>query len=215
MRYPLPNPVEPGSEICARISIPDAPEYIDAVTGQLFTLTRAYAWANDADHFAIDTAARMMTAFDTLSFSPDCDTLPVPNWFLDLNMVQGNYFADAWFLPTPLNFGGGVFGLEYYLTAWATGEPAELRFDISGKARADSSAVGGDFLSIVIANQQDPFGQTFHQEVENCDGTTPGSDETTPFTLSEEERRVFSFHSGNLTAFMFLITIKGDWTCVP
>ncbi len=215
MRLPLPNPVDPGSTVCLVIELPDAPQYISAVKGAIEGLTHQSAWERDIDHFAIDTALRMFDAYNTIRVQPDCNALPVPNWYLDLNMIQGDFYHSAWFCPCPVIFGDGSVGEEYSLAAWATGGPAELRFDIIGRDRATNDPVGGLFDSIEVANQLDPSGQTFQYQIEACDGSTPAGTLTTPQSFGPGEYRTFSLITGNTTVFMITLRTHNDWTCTP
>ena len=213
---PLPNPVEPGSEVCARMLVPNAPEYISAVRGQILALTFWTVWERDPLHFGLDTALRMQQAYDSLVFTEqDCNSVPLPDWYLDLNMIQGDYYHDAWNAPAQVIYQGGDLGEVYSLAAWATGTPAELRFDIIGRRRDNQAAVGGQMESIVVANQLDPNGQTFEYQIDACDGTTPGGNLTTPQSLTAGEYRSFSLITGNQTAFMITLMTRRNWTCTP
>lgn len=75
-RYPLPNPIEPDLTACLKMTVPDSREYRVAIRGQLYALSRAYVWADDPDHFALDAAARMRDAYETLTFAPSCGECP-------------------------------------------------------------------------------------------------------------------------------------------
>lgn len=56
LRYPLPEVIEPTESVCIEVRVPNDIGYISAFWGQMFALTRWYAWAGDTDHTAKQVA---------------------------------------------------------------------------------------------------------------------------------------------------------------
>lgn len=54
---PFPDPVDPGKTVCIKVTIPDDVQYRGAFWGQMFYLTKWFAWEKDAAHTAKDVAA--------------------------------------------------------------------------------------------------------------------------------------------------------------
>lgn len=49
-RYALPEVVEPAENVCIQVRVPNDIAYLAAFWGQMFALTRWYAWLGDDDH---------------------------------------------------------------------------------------------------------------------------------------------------------------------
>lgn len=93
-KWKLPAAVEPGSTKCASIIIPDDPDYIAALTGALYELSKPYAWADDDDHTALLVGQRMFQAFETLTIDDDCTATPLP--WCGLSNFHDSGEGDIW-----------------------------------------------------------------------------------------------------------------------
>lgn len=115
-RYKLPETLEPSGTKCASIIIPDDPDYIAAVTGALYGLTKAYEWQNDEGHNALVASARMLRAFETLTIDDDCTATPLP--WCGLSDFHDDGQTDIW-EPSQYDSRGlsawSVFTHGYYL----------------------------------------------------------------------------------------------------
>lgn len=93
-KWKLPATVEPGAAKCASIIIPDDPDYIAALTGALYELSKPYAWADDDAHTALLVGQRMFQAFETLTISDDCSATPLP--WCALSDFHDSGLPDIW-----------------------------------------------------------------------------------------------------------------------
>lgn len=76
LRYPLPEVVEPVESICIQVQIPNDLAYIAAFWGQMFALTRWYAWMSDEAHTGKDVAARWLQVYEAAKES-ECQNVLV------------------------------------------------------------------------------------------------------------------------------------------
>ena len=69
-RYTLPLEVDPPTRVCFQIEVPNDIYHIGAFLGQIYALSRAFSWGNDASHTALDVARVWRDIFDNLK--PGC-----------------------------------------------------------------------------------------------------------------------------------------------
>jgi len=65
-RFSLPETVNPTDFVCYKVPVPNDPYHIAAFKGSIYKLGRAFSWANDESHTAIDVAAVWMDIFNNL-----------------------------------------------------------------------------------------------------------------------------------------------------
>lgn len=69
-RYTLPLEVDPPTRVCFQIEVPNDIYHIGAFLGQIYALSRAFSWGNDASHTALAVARVWRDIFDNLK--PGC-----------------------------------------------------------------------------------------------------------------------------------------------
>ena len=65
-RYVLPEDIDP-ERLCATVPVPNDPDHIAAFMGAVYGLSKAYEWANDDAHTAIDVAAVWLDCYEGIA----------------------------------------------------------------------------------------------------------------------------------------------------
>lgn len=100
LRYPLPAVVEPATSICIKVNVPNDIAYLAAFWGQMFALTRWYAWLPDSAHTAKDVAARWQVTYEQAQES-ECEnvlvrTSPVNDCLLQVSYDGGELWETVY-----------------------------------------------------------------------------------------------------------------------
>lgn len=94
LRYALPEVIEPATSICIKVNVPNDIAYLAAFWGQMFALTRWYAWLPDSAHTGKDVAARWRTVYEQAQES-ECENVLVRTSPVNDCLLQVSYDGGA------------------------------------------------------------------------------------------------------------------------
>lgn len=94
LRYPLPEVINPPESVCIEVRVPNDIAYISAFWGQMFALTRWYAWLGDNAHTAKDVAAVWRGVYEQAQES-ECQNVLVRTSPVNDCLLQVSYDGGA------------------------------------------------------------------------------------------------------------------------
>lgn len=95
-KWDLPDEVEPATERCFLIHIPNDPKYVAAFKGAMYSLTKPYAWGDDDAHTALLVGAHMQLAYSSIE-EVDCEgSMLLRACTLDCGIEYSTDGGDTW-----------------------------------------------------------------------------------------------------------------------